>query len=191
MPRARPVNPGPLSSFDGRVVQIRKKPLADTARADQGVLRLERLTFNEPISRDATARPVLGTAGRANARTSACLRYVSIDATMTCASMVMKSTPISATRTHASTTMPLSRTRSRTSTRFLPPDDASISKMLHTPTASSRRGAPVVMHVSEKTSRARRSRQLFRRTIGRPRVLYCRQQYFCHQLFAGGPGRFD
>src|SRR5438093_1067251 len=44
-------------------------------------------------------------------------KYVSIDATTTRASTVMRSMPTSETRTHASMTIPLSRTRSSTSTR--------------------------------------------------------------------------
>src|SRR4051812_39734342 len=47
-------------------------------------------------------------------------RYVSIDATTIRASTVTRSMPTSETRTHASITMPLSRTRSRTSMRELP-----------------------------------------------------------------------
>src|ERR687888_351932 len=47
--------------------------------------------------------------------------YVSIEATTTRASTVIRSIPTSETRTHASTTMPLSRTRSRTSMRLVPP----------------------------------------------------------------------
>src|SRR2546421_8578928 len=45
-----------------------------------------------------------------------------MDATMTRASTVIRSIPTSETRTHASMTMPLSRTRSRTSMRLDPPD---------------------------------------------------------------------
>src|SRR5690242_388867 len=48
-------------------------------------------------------------------------RYVSIDATTTRASTVIRSMPTSETRTHASMTIPLSRTRSRTSIRLVPP----------------------------------------------------------------------
>src|SRR5713226_462468 len=48
-------------------------------------------------------------------------KYVSIDATTTRASTVMRSMPTSETRTHASMTIPLSRTRSRTSMRLAPP----------------------------------------------------------------------
>src|SRR5437879_1002912 len=48
-------------------------------------------------------------------------KYVSIDATTTRASTVMRSMPTSETRTHASMTIPLSRTRSRTSIRLVPP----------------------------------------------------------------------
>src|SRR2546427_3933855 len=48
-------------------------------------------------------------------------KYVSIDATTTRASTVMRSMPTSETRTHASMTIPLSRTRSRTSMRLVPP----------------------------------------------------------------------
>src|SRR6267143_113701 len=49
-------------------------------------------------------------------------KYVSIDATTTRASTVMRSMPTSETRTHASMTIPLSSTRSRTSMRLDPPD---------------------------------------------------------------------
>src|SRR4029077_10594358 len=48
-------------------------------------------------------------------------KYVSIDATTTRASTVIKSIPTSETRTHASMTIPLSSTRSRTSMRLVPP----------------------------------------------------------------------
>src|SRR5687767_2427575 len=48
-------------------------------------------------------------------------KYVSIDATTTRASTVIKSIPTRDTRTHASMTIPLSRTRSRTSIRLVPP----------------------------------------------------------------------
>src|ERR1051325_10017047 len=48
------------------------------------------------------------------------LRYVSIDATTMRASTVTRSMPTNETRTHASITIPLSRTRSRTSMRELP-----------------------------------------------------------------------
>src|SRR5213082_2915400 len=48
-------------------------------------------------------------------------KYVSIDATTTRASTVIRSMPTSDTRTHASITIPLSRTRSRTSMRLDPP----------------------------------------------------------------------
>src|SRR5437763_663616 len=48
-------------------------------------------------------------------------KYVSMDATTTRASTVMRSMPTSETRTHASMTIPLSRTRSRTSMRLVPP----------------------------------------------------------------------
>src|SRR5882672_5689782 len=48
-------------------------------------------------------------------------KYVSIDATTMRASTVMRSIPTSETRTHASITIPLSRTRSRTSIRLVPP----------------------------------------------------------------------
>src|SRR5438445_665833 len=51
--------------------------------------------------------------------TSAYLRYVSIDATVTRASIVIRSIPTSDTRTQASITMPLSSTRSSTSMRLL------------------------------------------------------------------------
>src|SRR5260370_40918172 len=50
------------------------------------------------------------------------LRYVSMEATTTRASTVMRSMPTSETRTHASMTMPLSSTRSSTSMRLVPPD---------------------------------------------------------------------
>src|SRR5215472_18631206 len=48
-------------------------------------------------------------------------KYVSIDATTTRASTVIRSMPTRETRTHASITMPLSSTRSRTSMRLVPP----------------------------------------------------------------------
>src|SRR5438874_9642004 len=48
-------------------------------------------------------------------------KYVSIDATTTRASTVIRSIPTSETRTHASMTIPLSSTRSRTSIRLVPP----------------------------------------------------------------------
>src|SRR5262245_25124516 len=48
-------------------------------------------------------------------------KYVSIDATTTRASTVIKSMPTRETRTHASMTIPLSSTRSRTSMRLVPP----------------------------------------------------------------------
>src|SRR5437899_807176 len=53
-------------------------------------------------------------------------KYVSIEATTTRASTVMRSMPTSETRTQASMTMPLSRTRSRTSIRLVPPAARSI-----------------------------------------------------------------
>src|ERR687886_2159386 len=56
-------------------------------------------------------------------------RYVSIDATTTRASTVIRSMPTSETRTHASMTMPLSRTRSRTSIRLVPPGARSTGGM--------------------------------------------------------------
>src|SRR5205823_13845380 len=48
-------------------------------------------------------------------------RYVSIEATTIRASTVIRSMPTSETRTHASMTIPLSSTRSRTSMRLVPP----------------------------------------------------------------------
>src|SRR5690242_5585993 len=48
-------------------------------------------------------------------------KYVSMDATTTRASTVIRSMPTSETRTHASITIPLSSTRSRTSIRLVPP----------------------------------------------------------------------
>src|SRR5437762_3935852 len=48
-------------------------------------------------------------------------KYVSIDATTMRASTVMRSIPTKETRTHASMTIPLSSTRSRTSIRLVPP----------------------------------------------------------------------
>src|SRR4051812_29366699 len=48
-------------------------------------------------------------------------KYVSIEATTTRASTVIRSMPTSETRTHASMTIPLSSTRSRTSIRLVPP----------------------------------------------------------------------
>src|SRR4029079_6669563 len=55
----------------------------------------------------------------------------SIDATTTRASTVIKSMPTRDTRTHASMTMPLSRTRSRTSMRLLPPAVRSTTATAH------------------------------------------------------------
>ena len=52
---------------------------------------------------------------------SAYLRYVSMDAMTMRASTVIRSMPTSEILTQASTTMPLSRIRSRTSIRLLPP----------------------------------------------------------------------
>src|SRR5919204_3936361 len=56
-------------------------------------------------------------------------RYVSIEATTTRASTVIRSMPTSDTRTHASITIPLSRTRSRTSMRLVPPGARSTGGM--------------------------------------------------------------
>src|SRR5689334_8037130 len=64
-------------------------------------------------SRGRETGPVMPTA-------SEYLRYVSIDATTMRASTVTRSMPTSETRTHASITIPLSRTRSSTSIRELP-----------------------------------------------------------------------
>src|SRR5438045_777934 len=58
-------------------------------------------------------------------------RYVSIEATTTRASTVMRSMPTSDTRTHASMTMPLSSTRSRTSIRLDPPAARSTAILIH------------------------------------------------------------
>ena len=66
-----------------------------------------------PISRGREIGDVMPTA-------SEYLRYVSIDATTMRASTVTRSIPTSETRTHASITIPLSRTRSSTSMRELP-----------------------------------------------------------------------
>src|SRR5215208_5162544 len=52
---------------------------------------------------------------------SAYFRYVSIEATTTRASIVIKSIPTREILTHASITMPLSSTRSRTSIKLVPP----------------------------------------------------------------------
>src|SRR6185312_7152916 len=56
---------------------------------------------------------------------SAYLRYVSMEATTTRASTVIRSMPTSEMRTHASMTIPLSSTRSRTSIKLDPPDTLS------------------------------------------------------------------
>src|SRR5919198_4280022 len=60
---------------------------------------------------------------------SAYRRYVSIEATTTRASTVIRSMPTSDMRTHASITIPLSRTRSRTSMRLVPPGARSTGGM--------------------------------------------------------------
>src|SRR6185369_63375 len=52
---------------------------------------------------------------------SAYFRYVSMEATTTRASIVIRSIPTREIRTHASITIPLSRTRSRTSIKLVPP----------------------------------------------------------------------
>src|SRR5918993_3554844 len=57
-------------------------------------------------------------------------KYVSMDATTTRASTVIRSIPTRDTRTHASMTMPLSRTRSRTSMRLVPPGARSTGGMV-------------------------------------------------------------
>src|SRR6185436_7854003 len=54
-----------------------------------------------------------------------------MDATTTRASTVIRSIPTSEMRTHASITMPLSRTRSRTSMRLLPPAVRSTTATAH------------------------------------------------------------
>src|SRR5438874_4173716 len=56
---------------------------------------------------------------------SAYFKYVSIDATTTLASTVIRSIPTSEMRTQASITIPLSSTRSSTSIRLDPPDTRS------------------------------------------------------------------
>src|SRR5205807_9523064 len=60
---------------------------------------------------------------------SAYRRYVSMEATTMRASTVIRSIPTSETRTHASMTMPLSSTRSRTSIRLVPPGARSTGGM--------------------------------------------------------------
>src|SRR5947207_8367855 len=69
--------------------------------------------------------PPSGSDGRATVdvipTASAYLRYVSIEAMTTRASTVIRSMPTSEILTQASTTMPLSRIRSRTSIRLVPP----------------------------------------------------------------------
>src|SRR5713226_8351925 len=67
-------------------------------------------------------------------------KNVSIDATTIRASTVMRSMPTSETRTHASMTIPLSRTRSRTSIRLVPP--AARSTGINDSLLQSRRAAP-------------------------------------------------
>src|SRR5436309_1547352 len=61
---------------------------------------------------------------------SAYFKYVSIEATTTRASTVIRSMPTREIRTHASMTMPLSRIRSRTSMRLVPPGALSIAMSL-------------------------------------------------------------
>src|ERR671933_2405851 len=63
-----------------------------------------------------------------------------MEATTTRASTVMRSIPTSETRTHASITMPLSSTRSRTSIRLVPPD--ALSTGMASPESAVRRAAP-------------------------------------------------
>src|SRR6185369_7903679 len=59
------------------------------------------------------------------ATASAYFRYVSMDATTTRASTVIRSIPTREIRTQASITMPLSKTRSSTSIRLEPPETRS------------------------------------------------------------------
>src|SRR5215213_10658656 len=61
---------------------------------------------------------------------SAYFRYVSMEATTTRASIVIRSIPTSEILTHASITIPLSSTRSRTSIRLLPPGALSTAILL-------------------------------------------------------------
>src|SRR5438034_1852751 len=75
-------------------------------------------------------------------------KYVSIDATTTRASTVMRSIPTNETRTHASMTIPLSSTRSRTSMRLVPPAARSTGI-----------GSPISLPGSLRDPRKWRSRQ--------------------------------
>src|SRR5213078_5262703 len=81
-------------------------------------------TRSVAFSAASSSYGLLSTAGRdavaAAPTASEYFRYVSMDATTTRASTVMRSIPTRDTRTHASMTMPLSRTRSSTSIRLLP-----------------------------------------------------------------------
>src|SRR5262245_35556869 len=73
----------------------------------------------------STASPPGVNAGRETAgvkpTASAYFRYVSMEATTTRASIVIRSMPTREIRTHASITIPLSSTRSRTSIKLVPP----------------------------------------------------------------------
>src|SRR5947209_17539532 len=88
---------------------------------DHGSRLLYVLGTDVPVPDGEPTPPAPGSpsAGRATVdvipTASAYLRYVSIEAMTTRASTVIKSMPTSEILTHASTTMPLSRIRSRTS----------------------------------------------------------------------------
>src|SRR5947209_6670479 len=94
---------------------------------DHGSRLLYVLGTDVPVPDGEPTPPAPGSpsAGRATVdvipTASAYLRYVSIEAMTTRASTVIKSMPTSEILTHASTTMPLSRIRSRTSISEVPP----------------------------------------------------------------------
>src|SRR5688572_10061565 len=79
-------------------------------------------TFSAASSSYGRGASTVGRAAApATATASEYFNYVSIDATTTRASTVIRSIPTNETRTHASMTIPLSSTRSRTSIRLVPP----------------------------------------------------------------------
>ena len=100
-------------------------PVVRAPPAGSFQLRAQRGRFLAAIRRrrDAAAPRWWARAAEAAAPTASGVasRSVSIDATTTRASTVIRSIPTSDTRTQASMTMPLSRTRSRTSMRLVPP----------------------------------------------------------------------
>src|SRR4051812_34515053 len=99
-----------------------------------------------------------------------------MDATTMRASTVMRSIPTSETRTHASITIPLSRTRSRTSIRLVPPAVRSMGiehslcrTSVWVRALSWRRRSP---------ARQRRQLSLERADLLAQLVIFCRQRLF-------------